>query len=68
MRSHPPKSIASEFFTGDFVFGGFRNKNRAFIDALKFGIDTCSSPFRDILKTMRVCHTIFGAGTHRRRN
>ena len=41
-----------------FIYGGFRNKNREFIDSLKSGIDTCSSPFRDTLKTMRVCHTI----------
>ena len=41
-----------------FIYGGFRNKNREFIDSLKSGIDICSSPFRDTLKTMRVCHTI----------
>lgn len=46
--------------TDNFVFGGFRNKNREFIDSLKSGVDTCSSPFRDTIKTMRVCHTILG--------
>jgi virulence factor len=42
----------------NFVYGGFRNKNREFIDSLKSGIDVCSSPFRDTIKTMRVCHTM----------
>jgi len=41
-----------------FVFGGFANKNREFIDSLKSGKDICSSPFRDTVKTMRVCETI----------
>jgi predicted dehydrogenase len=41
-----------------FVFGGFANKNREFIDSLKSGKDICSSPFRDTVKTMRVCGTI----------
>jgi predicted dehydrogenase len=41
-----------------FVYGGFLHKNREFIDSLKSGVDSCSSPFRDTLKTMRVCHTI----------
>lgn len=42
----------------NFVYGGFRNKNREFIESLKSGTDVCSSPFRDTVKTMRVCHTI----------
>jgi predicted dehydrogenase len=42
----------------NLVFGGFLNKNREFIDSLKGGVDKCSSPFRDTLKTMRVCETI----------
>jgi predicted dehydrogenase len=42
----------------NFVFGGFANKNREFIDSLKSGADVCSSPFRDTVKTMRVCETI----------
>ncbi|ODT82639.1 MAG: hypothetical protein ABS76_06120 [Pelagibacterium sp. SCN 64-44] len=42
----------------NFVFGGFAAKNREFIDSLKTGQDVCSSPFRDTVKTMRVCQTI----------
>ncbi|MCP8937410.1 Gfo/Idh/MocA family oxidoreductase [Alsobacter sp. SYSU M60028] len=42
----------------NFVFGGFQAKNREFIDSLKSGVDTCSSPFRDTVKTMLVCQTI----------
>jgi predicted dehydrogenase len=42
----------------NFVYGGFRTKNREFIESLKSGSDVCSSPFRDTIKTMRVCHTI----------
>jgi virulence factor len=42
----------------NFVYGGFREKNREFIDSLKSGVDRCSSPFRDTIKTMRVCHAI----------
>jgi hypothetical protein len=42
----------------NFVYGGFRNKNREFIESLKSGVDACSSPFRDTIKTMRICHTI----------
>ena len=41
-----------------YVFGGFRNKNREFIDSLKHGKDVCSSPFRDTVKTMEVCEII----------
>lgn len=41
-----------------FVFGGFQAKNREFIDSLKYGKDVCSSPFRDTVKTMRVCEVI----------
>ncbi|HEY4199289.1 MAG TPA: Gfo/Idh/MocA family oxidoreductase [Devosiaceae bacterium] len=42
----------------NFVFGGFASKNREFIDSLKTGVDSCSSAFRDTVKTMRVCETI----------
>ncbi|MBT3271762.1 MAG: Gfo/Idh/MocA family oxidoreductase [Spirochaetales bacterium] len=42
----------------NYVYGGFRNKNREFIDSLKSGVDTTSSPFRDTVKTMEVCETI----------
>jgi virulence factor len=41
-----------------YVFGGFRNKNREFIDSLKKGREVTSSPFRDCLKTMIVAETI----------
>lgn len=41
-----------------FIFGGFAAKNREFIDSLKTGRDVCSSPFRDTVKTMRVCETV----------
>jgi predicted dehydrogenase len=40
------------------VFGGFRAKNREFIDSLKYGTDVTSSPFRDCLKTMEVAEKI----------
>jgi predicted dehydrogenase len=41
-----------------YVFGGFRNKNREFIDSIKTGRDVCSSPFSDTVKTMEVCERI----------
>jgi predicted dehydrogenase len=41
-----------------YVFGGFRAKNREFIDSLKYGTDVTSSPFRDCLKTMEVAEKI----------
>ena len=44
----------------NFVFGGFSAKSREFIDSLQEGRDLCSSPFRDTVKTMEVCHTILG--------
>jgi predicted dehydrogenase len=40
------------------VFGGFRAKNREFIDSLKTGKEVTSSPFRDCLKTMEVAERI----------
>lgn len=42
----------------NYVFGGFRQKSREFIDSLKSGVDQCSSPFSDTVKTMEVCHSI----------
>lgn len=42
----------------NYVFGGFRAKNREFIDSLKSGTEVTSSPFRDTVKTMEVCETI----------
>jgi hypothetical protein len=41
-----------------YVFGGFRAKNREFIDSLKTGRDVTSSPFRDCLKTMEIAERI----------
>ena len=41
-----------------FVYGGFRAKNREFIDSIRGGIDTTSSPFRDAVKTMEVAEKI----------
>ena len=41
-----------------YIFGGFRAKNREFIDSLKYGTDVTSSPFRDCLKTMEVAEKI----------
>jgi len=41
-----------------FVYGGFRAKNREFIDSVKIGSETTSSPFRDAVKTMEVAEKI----------
>lgn len=41
-----------------YVYGGFRAKNREFIDSLKAGVEVTSSPFRDCLKTMEVAERI----------
>ncbi|HUV07826.1 MAG TPA: Gfo/Idh/MocA family oxidoreductase, partial [Spirochaetia bacterium] len=41
-----------------YVYGGFRAKNREFIDSLKSGKDVTSSPFRDCLKTMEAASKI----------
>ena len=41
-----------------YVFAGFRNKNREFIDSIKTGNEVTSSPFRDCVKTMEVAETI----------
>ncbi len=42
----------------NFVYGGFRAKNREFIDSLKTGQDVTSSPFRDCVKTMEVAEKV----------
>lgn len=42
----------------NYVYGGFRAKNREFIDSLRTGVDVTSSPFRDCLKTMEVAEKI----------
>jgi len=51
---------AREVAGGDqtFVFGGFRAKNREFVDSLKAGKEVTTSPFRDCLKTMEVAEKI----------
>ena len=41
-----------------FVYGGFQAKNREFIDSLKSGKESTSSPFRDAVKTMDIAETI----------
>jgi predicted dehydrogenase len=41
-----------------YICGGFRAKNREFIDSLKLGREVTSSPFRDCLKTMEVAEKI----------
>jgi virulence factor len=41
-----------------FVYGGFRAKNREFIDSLLERKEVTSSPFRDTLKTMEVAEAI----------
>ncbi len=40
------------------VYGGFRVKDREFIDSLSTGRDVTSSPFRDCVKTMAVAEKI----------
>ena len=41
-----------------FVYGGFQNKSREFVNSLITEVEETSSPFRDALKTMEVCETI----------
>ena len=40
------------------VYGGFRTKNREFVDSLVAGQEVTSSPFRDAVKTMEVAEKI----------
>ena len=40
------------------VYGGFRAKNREFIDSLKTGKEQTTSPFTDAVKTMEVAEVI----------
>jgi len=42
----------------NYVYGGFRAKNREFIDSLRTGTEVTSSPFRDAVRTMEVCEKI----------
>jgi predicted dehydrogenase len=48
-----------------YVFGGFQQKNREFIDSLKAGRELTSSPFRDCLKTMEIVERIVAAAVLR---
>lgn len=41
-----------------YVYGGFRAKNREFIDSLKTGKEVTTSPFRDGVKTMEIAERI----------
>ena len=41
-----------------YEYGGFKLKSREFIDSIQAGKCTTSSPFSDVLKTMRVLETI----------
>jgi hypothetical protein len=41
-----------------FVYGGFQAKNREFIDSVKSGRESTSSPFSDCVKTMEVVETV----------
>jgi virulence factor len=41
-----------------FVYAGFRDKSREFIDSLRSGRELTSSPFRDCVKTMEVAEKI----------
>lgn len=45
---------SSEFY----VFGGFKQKSREFIDSIQKGKELTSSPFSDVLKTMEVVESI----------
>jgi virulence factor len=41
-----------------YVYGGFREKSREFVESLRTGREQTSSPFRDCLKTMEVAERI----------
>jgi len=41
-----------------WVFGGFRAKHREFVDSILTGVDSTSSPFRDVVKTMELAETV----------
>jgi virulence factor len=41
-----------------YVYGGFQAKNRKFIDCLAAGKELTSSPFRDVLATMKIAERI----------
>jgi len=41
-----------------YIYGGFQQKSREFIDSILNGKEETSSSFKDVLKTMEVCETI----------
>ncbi len=44
--------------TALYMYGGFHQKNREFISSVRSGIEKTSSPFKDVLQTMKVCESI----------
>ena len=46
-----------------YEYGGFQLKSREFIDSIRAGKCVTSSPFQDVLKTMRVLETIVAQAT-----
>ena len=55
-KTYDTKEVAGSQET--YIFGGFRAKNREFIDSLRHGEEVTSSPFRDTVKTMEICEAI----------
>lgn len=41
-----------------YVYGGFQRKSREFINSIQAGVQKTSSPFSDVVKTMKVVETI----------
>lgn len=41
-----------------YVFGGFQEKTKEFVESLAAGVERTSSPFRDALETMRIAEKI----------
>ncbi len=55
-QRYDAKEIAGS--TELYIYGGFREKNREFIASIRSGTEKTSSPFRDVLQTMKVCESI----------
>lgn len=47
-----------------YQYAGFREKHREFIESIRSGIEQTSSPFRDVLETMRAVETILAQNLH----
>ena len=47
-----------------YIYGGFKNKSREFIDSLQSGKEQTTSPFKDVLKTMLVVELITANALH----